>query len=184
VWALIGPSGGPCRLLRSRNNGRTWRHVLTTRDDCVSVSFPTAGDGFLATETRLLATHDGGKSWAGLGIGFTAYRIAFLTPRVGFASDGDGLHRTDDGGRTWSRVAVPAIDPEALVARRGHVWVAGAHGLLRSGDSGRTWQLVKLPRDVGQGGIDFVSARVGYFDVPRGGVYRTNDGGRTWRFVR
>ena len=168
---------------RSRDGGRTWRHMGLAASEHIGKILVDPRDGntvFVAAEGPLWSP--GGER---------------------------GLYRTEDGGNTWQAVLTvdentgvtdvefdPA-DPEIMYAatyeRRRTVWslLAGGpgSGIHKSTDGGRTWRRVTagLPGgDMGKIGIDVSPAdrNVVYATVEAGpgerGFYRSADRGESW----
>ncbi len=114
-----------------------------------------AGPLLAGTRGGLLASRDGGATWApqpGLSAGAPVVAVIFHTTdaRVVFASVARadlGLVRSDDGGARWEPTGL-AVDVRApvvaLAAGPGpHVVAAtAASDVRRSRDGGRTWQPV------------------------------------------
>ncbi|MDE2973469.1 MAG: glycosyl hydrolase [Gemmatimonadota bacterium] len=170
-------------VYRSRDGGRTWRHMGLAASDHIGKILVDPRDGntvFVAAEGPLWSS--GGER---------------------------GLYRTDDGGNTWQAVLTvdentgvtdvefDAADPEIMYAatydRRRTVWslLAGGpgSGIHKSTDGGRTWRRVTtgLPGgDMGKIGIDVSPAdrNVVYATVEAGprdrGFYRSADRGESW----
>lgn len=184
VDLLEGCPGGACRgaaLYASADGGATWR--LRWRSSSLAayaLSFPTPSAGYAVVGPppgrpwgayRLLASQDGGRRWdsrplpACVGGGGGGWAMAFDPAARGFLLCGGppsageqekALWRTDDGGRTWHLVAesVPPGGP----SRVGPLPVAGyVHSVF------------------------FLTPRLGWIGLVRGGLYRTDDGGRTFR---
>ena len=170
-------------VYRSRDGGRTWRHMGLAASDHIGRILVDPRDGntvFVAAEGPLWSP--GGER---------------------------GLYRTDDGGTTWQAVLTvdentgvtdvefDPVDPEIMYAatygRRRTVWslLAGGpgSGIHKSTDGGRTWRRVTtgLPGgDMGKIGIDVSPAdrNVVYATIEAGpgerGFYRSTDRGESW----
>ena len=170
-------------VYRSRDGGRTWRHMGLAASEHIGRILVDPRDGntvFVASE---------GPLWS--------------------AGGERGLFRTDDGGNTWQAVLTvdentgvtdvefDPIDPEIMYAatyeRRRTVWslLAGGpgSGIHKSTDGGRTWRRVTtgLPGgDMGKIGIDVSPAdrNVVYATIEAGpeerGFYRSSDRGESW----
>ncbi len=194
-------------LLRSRDDGRSWRRVPTPpRSRFFAVSFTSARDGVLGDDAgRFYATHDGGAAWTLVhGGGEDLRTFAFLTPTRGFAlatpPASTTLYETRDGGRSWHIYARAPVErplafttlgtdriwivdmpicPEAVTRRQPNC--PGA--LVRTADGGRSWQRIALNMIPGSQALDFATANVGYAQDPWSGTFRTGDGGRDWELV-
>jgi len=150
----------------------------------------------------LLATSDGGASWAeqlsGAGGGRGVY-LHFFDSRNGvFALLGEQseMHRTADGGRTWRSPGPFSLPPNLLsltFADPGHGWVLLSSGsgssesaqLMSTDDGGVSWTNLGLPVLVGDHAfrVQFTSPQTGWLDSFNGGpyAYRSDDGGATWQ---
>ena len=137
-------------LFRSRDTGVSWfpadTGLFLSGVLDVAISPTDAHALLLATDTGLLRSQNGGRTWAReaptvLVSGVSA--VAFdADGRGALASTATGLYRTDDGSHWW-KVAAPggAAAAYAIVpggdARR--LYVAGPGGVWRSDDRGRSW---------------------------------------------
>jgi photosystem II stability/assembly factor-like uncharacterized protein len=173
-----------------------------------SLSFPTAGDGWLYFKTptlqgRLYSTSDGGATWVllqpdlagGRGIvGDPAFPDAdsgWLPRDAGAAPQAGGVQVTHDGGRTWSWVgeargwSITALS--VVSASQG--WAIGYRApapgetfLIGSSDGGTTWSEYPLTLRPTRS-VDFLSGTLGYgagSAAEPGAVLRSTDGGATW----
>ena len=154
MWAYLATGG----LWESTDFGSQWTRV---RED--NVLFPVAvraaaGVRVLGVDTTgLVASDDGGRTWAELGS-----PEAFPVTAVAATPDGqtlyvgslDGLLRSDDGGRTWVRTAyVGSVLAVATTPDGATVAVVSRDTeFYRSADRGATWP---APRGVtlGLGGL-------------------------------
>ena len=132
----------------------------------------------------LLASRDGGKTFAeaGKGYGF-GWVFDADTAVVSLAKSKDrpkgGVARTTDGGKTF----VPAGDlaPAAALPR----WHAGAlywladGALHKSTDKGATWEKVGAVKDARYGPVSGKDAKH-LFVLTGAGVVESTDGGATW----
>ena len=165
--------------------------------------------GFVLTDSTLLATRDGGVSWADVGPerGLAGVTGAFFLEeyRGWLAGTTPGLPSrlvvldTADGGTSWRERSIDASDApggqpyaEAQVhfADAAHGWLLGRLGtgsavslgeLLRTADGGETWE--RLPAPPAAGRIVFASAERGFMTgAPVSErLYRSLDGGRSWQ---
>jgi len=163
-----------------------------------SVQFDGPSLGWVVGDRRILATSDGGRTWA------RQYRgpadlggVDFIDSQHGWAAGRDTLLRTTDGGGTWTRVAEPcqggllavhfaspSLGYAVMVSSRDQAATGGlatsATGgwLVRSTDGGLTWAVVEsAPRDPQS--ACFANASDGYLGTP-GRIWRTTDGGQNW----
>lgn len=163
------------RLLSTEDGGRTWSVLRRLRgagrNFVGTFSFPTARDGWAASENRLFRTGDGGRTWRRLlspCSRFTLYigGLSFLDARRGYLACGGqpatdmqakDVYFTGDGGRTWHRRACLHF-AQGPRCRRG------------------------LPSVGHISGLDFRDVHVGLLVMVRGGVARTSDGGQRWAY--
>jgi photosystem II stability/assembly factor-like uncharacterized protein len=143
----------------------------------------------------LLATRDGGRTWApqtsGTRIALNA--VQFLDAKTGWVVGDDGIIlATRDGGRTWAlqssgtRIALNAV--QFLDAKTG--WAVGDDGItLATRDGGQTWIARAVDSAAMLGAVQFLDAHTGWvvveddldlgrLDYPA--VLATRDGGQTW----
>lgn len=137
-WALMNsPLGGPIRVYRTRDGGRSWTPVdglqpggplfLRVFDDLNAVVGWREAASYAAA---LYATADGGATWQRRsalppmalgggyrgGIDYLGAAVSFPDPlngwMLGSDSGGNGVavYRTDDGGQHWSSVASFSAD--------------------------------------------------------------------------
>lgn len=206
VWAiLIDPrrpgtiiaGGGPRSILRSTDNGETWRavdlpepeNVFVLADDGVTLlpfsarvtGIAAAGDDpdvlYAAIEVEgVLRSLDGGQTWHDSSAGLLALATEpHLAPKIGKM---DGRKSMADG--------------HAIVTHGKTVFFANRLGLFRSDDRGDTWQDVRLDR---VSPLTYVRSIVVAPDRPDtfyaalsvksggddGTVWRSDDAGANWR---
>ncbi|HEV8688212.1 MAG TPA: YCF48-related protein, partial [Gaiellaceae bacterium] len=165
------------------------------------MDFPTTERGFLGTrDRRLLASHDGGRSWQPIGPRHRFVALEFVSPRNGYAlTDVGTLLATRDGARSWRfvrafpgggaggpfRATVRFID-----ARRGWV-IPFDQRIYRTLDGGRSWTRLAFRCGFVLGGASPAGSTSGYalcggqpatIDQMKG-LYATRDGGDSWRLV-
>jgi hypothetical protein len=168
-------------LIESRSGGRSWKpisllgeadfHILRYREGRVY--------GFDATNGRLLASLDRGRSWQELSPPAPLLDLA-IDPQDAdtvVATTAQGLHRSRDGGNTWrplgkdvGLLAWPAPAALYLVDPRGQVY--------RSHDGGAGFRRVGAvrgqPAAFNHHGDELLAA------LHDSTVMRSTDGGRTW----
>lgn len=167
-------------LLITHNGGISWQSsplaVALGKSSMASLTHPTTADGWIAaTEggspvVRLIVTHDGGRTWQRLtdpeGGAFIYPLISFVNARQGWLlargqpatiQEPKLLYATSDGGTTWKVIS--------------STWLPGNRKSKIQG---------QLPMDGYALGLDFSSAKVGWLQLARTGLFRTTDGGRDW----
>jgi photosystem II stability/assembly factor-like uncharacterized protein len=170
---------GPAPLWRSRDEGRTWRHVglpSPWRPGLLSAcQCNVSGPAFTSPRT--------GAIWGQAGPGTAPQDLAGIA------------YLTHDGGRTWMLVRLPTglepIGAPDLVGSRlgyalgGRLGPSGAQArwvrLFVTSDGGATWTLRPVGRLPATAILDFVTQTTGFALVP-GARYllRTTDGGIIW----
>jgi photosystem II stability/assembly factor-like uncharacterized protein len=151
VDARDGWATGTNSLLRTTDGGATWSAVGDPCGAIRSVHFvtPDAGyavaggsqvriDGGLPAPVaggELLATTDGGQSWAAVPAApAQAQTVCFTSPSSGFLGTPGKIWRTSDAGRTWS---LAFTEPAASGARPG----AADTTLLQCAGAGAVWAM-------------------------------------------
>jgi BNR/Asp-box repeat len=195
---LFDPTGKSKRLLMalvygapvgvSDDGGETWAamdakssHVDWAVADWAERKFVLA----LKHESggMLLASHDGGKTFAELGKGYgPAWVFDGRTAVVAEAKSKDRpkprLLRTADGGKTWDPVGEHTAT--ALPKwRDGTLYWLVEGALLTTTDQGKTWARVSDVKD-GQYGPVFGGDAKHLLVLTRTGVAESTDGGATW----
>jgi photosystem II stability/assembly factor-like uncharacterized protein len=177
-------------LLRTEGASPAGDHVLRSANALLVDR--VAADSLLAgTDTGVLASSDGGRTWARSGLeGRHIAALARLKDGTIWAGGRSGLARSVDNGRSWVDAypaGLPALDVLALSASRdvqGRLEAAIAgYGLFRSADGGGNFAKLGLSRRVGSearalaetiDGVIFVS------DERLGVVVNGSGDGREW----
>jgi photosystem II stability/assembly factor-like uncharacterized protein len=195
---LFDPTGKSKQLLMalvygapvgiSGDGGETWKsmdakasHVDWAVVDWAEMKFVLA----LKHESGglLLASHDGGKTFAELGKGHSpAWVFDGQTAVVAEAKSKDRpkprLLRTADGGKSWD----PVGEYTATALPKWHdgtlYWLVDG-ALLSTGDQGKTWAKVSDLKD-GQYGPVFGRDAKHLFVLTKTGIVESTDGGATW----
>ncbi|GAA4719141.1 hypothetical protein H9L13_08220 [Sphingomonas lutea] len=167
VIHAAGRVGGPAKLLRSVDGGRTWSYLdLSAHAGMIlDVKFIDARTGFVFagsnsdikdSEALILKTTNGGRTWrpvyrSGRKLE-NSWKGSFVNARTGFAT-------------------VQTYDPERT-----------QQVIVRTTNGGETWRELPLVSDAKarQFGIGFATEQVGWVGTAAGG-FETRDGGRTWK---
>jgi len=184
-WGVTRDSAGPISsLLRTTDGGRTW-HPITprvTQDhfifgfaliDVARAWLMTANNSLGTGPAELLATADGGQTWASTSAPAIFFRGALITfsdgthgwlatpgePISQFQQQGIVIDRTTDAGKSWKRVAQTNFPPVRSTA--------GAPSV-----------------NCGKSDLSFLNASTGWLTggCTSGITFeRTTDGGVTWK---
>lgn len=168
----------------------------------LSPDFDADQIAFVATNTGLFRSRDGGKSWEVRGKGLGSFAIqsvafspAFKTNRTLWlgAADG-GVYRSTDGGDSWTLLArlgrgSAVIGLSILPAPGGTTFMAAtlSDGLFVSTDKGQSWK----QRNTGLPDLSVIAMAMSptfpqdrtAFVAVADGLYRTTDGGNSWQQV-
>jgi hypothetical protein len=173
-------------LIESTDAGKTWEPIsLLGEADFHVLRF--AGErvyGYDASNDRLLASADRGRSWGELAKPGPIVDLAVAPDAPGrlvVASAGgldEGLFESRDGGRSWRRIGA-AIGLLAWPAQRSLYVVAGGGQVFVSRDGGR--RLEHLGEIGGQpAALLGQSVQELYVALHDGTIKRSTDGGTTW----
>lgn len=170
-------------LIESRDAGKTWTPIsLLGSADFHALR--VAGDaivGYDATNQRIMASRDGGRTWQERRV--SEPLIDLVAARSGLiliAATQTQLRRSSDGGRTWrglseapGLLAWPGADRLFLLTGDGR--------LRRSADQGRRWEHVS---EIGAQPTAFIASREAmYVALLDGSIQHSVDGGHTWELL-
>lgn len=166
VSPQVGWLSADVGAFRTENGGRTWQLTGISPPAVADQLYFTGEqslfayhDRFLHSQSELLESTDGGRTWRLLNAPSEAPRVAFGSPQVGWVaytiihSGPDPfqsvLHGTTDGGATWTelRTDLPVRSVIALGDER-HGVAAGDYPnaiITATADGGKTWSSAKLP---------------------------------------
>lgn len=189
-------------VLRSRNNGRTWKllhlHSGFIRDLAVdpahlSTVYALGDDG-------LFQSTDRGDTWNSLwqfhSHGPRSLRVDPIDPDRLYVAV-QGLYRSTDQGRHWIRLKLPVpalfvepfeLAPTAPQTLYALAWTQPVPGsalqshLLRSRNRGRSWVIAGPGAQVQTFAVDPQDARTVYAFTDAG-TFRTADGGDRWTLI-
>jgi photosystem II stability/assembly factor-like uncharacterized protein len=202
--AVVVARAASCRtnqqLWRTSDRGSSWTPVAgTCAAALTSVEF-VGSVGYVATGTdesahgfrSLLASSDGGRSWAtrfrdGRRSWPPIFELRFANARDGWAyaldtyqpQDVDALFVTHDGGRTWRSTRFPARPGAVLDA--GTAWAGddGDAAVWRTDDSGRNWRVTAGRTGTRPYRLLAASRDLLPVETPVGTLV-SRDGGRSW----
>ncbi len=205
MWATAD-GGATWKLLWAVDFATPERGGVPLEGDKFLVGFTDPSHGWLDVRSRtwslLLATRDGGKTWAPAGapVRATAVSVASFGPRLELLLSGPSgyiVAGSDDQGLTWGRpVAVPvagalkAPAPPVLIDAR--VWlVPEGTRIERTRDGGKTWARfdVRLPSGIQLTQILSMNGSGRGYGLGRDRLdnpylLRTGDWGRTWSEIK
>ncbi len=167
-------------LIRSEDRGRSWTPVSLLGEadfHVLRASGPTVY-GFDATQGRLLASVDAGRTWDQRRPPAPLIDLAIdpADPQRLVASGPDGLYTSPDGGRGWNPMR--GTRPGLLAWTDTLVLVDGDGRSYRSNDGGRTFAELG---DVGSQPTALATYRDElYVATHRNTIQLSRDGGRTW----
>lgn len=164
-----GRVGSPAFLLRSENNGETWKSQDMS-EYCgyiMDIKFFNEKEGMICAGTNasfdrinalILRTEDGGRTWNKV---YQSERPYEITWKASFPTDDVGY------------VTVQSYNPDTNVSQR---FVA------KTTDNGKTWKELPLVDDYScrEFGVGFINENTGWVGSMHTG-YLTTDGGKTWQ---
>jgi photosystem II stability/assembly factor-like uncharacterized protein len=186
VMALV--YGAPVGI--SPDGGAEWSHLdpASAHVDWAAVDWSDGGMKFVLALKHesgglLVASHDGGKTFADVGKGYGPAWV--FDGRTAVAAEArtkerpkPRLVRTADGGKTWA----PAGEFTATALpkwRDGTLYWLVEGALLSTADQGKTWARVSDVKGGRYGPIFGRDARH-LFVLAEGGILESTDGGATW----
>lgn len=161
---------------------------------------------YVATETGLFASDDGGHRWDRLGVSpagnddILAVAVDPLNEARLYVGGRGGLWRSEDGGTTWKTLSShnlvrSAIRSIAIAPRVPETLYVGTdqEGIFRSPDGGASWIPASrgLPEALAGGrpapirslAVDRTNPLIAYAATELHGLYRTTDGGASWAAI-
>ncbi len=170
-------------LIESRDAGETWTPIslLGNADFHALRAVGDAIVGYDATNQRIMASRDGGRSWQERRVSEPLIDlVAARSGRVLIAATATQLRRSGDGGRTWSGIseapgllAWPRPNRLFLLTGDGRLW--------RSPDQGRRWE--HLSEIGGRPTAFAVTGEAMYVALLDGSIQHSVDGGRSWELL-
>ena len=187
-----GPrTGAPCQP----SAGVSARDFLG-RAALTDVQFVSPEQGWVVGQHVILATDNGGASWAAQRRGdLNLASVDFISADVGWAVGLDSLLRTSDGGQNWISLPEPCgvirsvhfVSTQVGFAIAGGVDPAAENALivpatggavLSTTNGGQSWQPMAAPADPQS--VCFSDPENGWLGAD-GKLYESADGGRSWR---
>lgn len=145
-------------LLRSEDNGKTWRVASPLSVTSIAFDATLAERIFFASPSGgLMVSTDGGRTLRESNVGFTNRNFTTIdgSGSVVYANSmyepgSGGVYRTDDMGLRWKRPAAENAAQEILIISAApespaQVYAAGYRTLRKSADGGKTWNPMKGP---------------------------------------
>lgn len=187
IWALCGRE----RIYSTADDGQSWQAVELPPDILYrALVFLDDRRGLIVGDAgTILATEDGGKSWAvrTAPVKENLLDVSAAKDRVWAVGQNGVVLHSPDGGKTW--VQQPTGIPQGLAAvhfiDENNGWAAGWMGVvLRTRNGGQKWEAVKIAD--ASWSLNFVyfrDARTGWITGMFGQMLFTQDGGESWRLV-
>jgi photosystem II stability/assembly factor-like uncharacterized protein len=189
-----GPAPVPGRPAGLGCSARPAEQVAAGLGGLTGVQFVSRSHGWVVGRGEVLATSDGGASWAVQDRGaLDLTSVDFISNEVGWAVGAGTLLTTSDGGQRWTALPDPCPlirSVHFLSAKAGFAVAGGSaiivHGgmapqtsgvLLTTSDGGRSWR--RLPSPANAQSVCFASPASGWLGAG-GGIYRSANGGRSW----
>lgn len=176
-------------VLQSAGSTNTaWSRLGT--EDVHSLAF-AEGDAnrlLLGHHGGILATDDGGRTWAPLGTRSDAMSLGVASGGSIVIAGHEVFAESHDGGQTWLDVPsdLPSLDIHGFARDPGdpaRMWAYLANGgFWESLDAGRTWARIQEQNVLFPVAIAAPSGGR-LFGVTSTGIARSDDGGRTWQTV-
>ncbi len=163
---LVAYSYGTGKIIKSENQGKTWRIVHKT--DSVyyeQIEFTTESTGYICGNTNeILKTEDGGNNWKAIAIdsisGSAAiYGMKFINNQTGYLSvlqrTSNGfesiIYKTSDSGLNWNQInSIPEMILNLELVNN-ELWASGNNVVLRNIDNS-SWETIYKDsiKEVGQ----------------------------------
>jgi photosystem II stability/assembly factor-like uncharacterized protein len=159
-------------VIWSADGGAHWRTISSGIARAIAFDNLNTGRIYLATDTGILSSDDGGIHLTVANQGLSAWRLSRLTDSGGtlyagaadsatppqlivphvsgasagaYALTGGALLHSLDFGRVWIRLEIPARADALLVVRGDVLLIACGSAVFRTSDGGRTWLPLETP---------------------------------------
>ncbi len=171
-------------LIRSIDRGRTWTSVslLGEADFHVLRASGTTLYGLDASNERLLASSDAGRSWTERAVPEALLDLAVdpADPEHLLGSGGAVVYRSQDGGRTWSPVAT-GLSGYLTWPASGRAFLATLDGsLLTAAGATGPWR-ARGTLGAPVAALLAVTERMLFAALHDGTITQSTDGGATWK---
>lgn len=196
----VGYVGNNEGILKSTDNGITWKSVAKTSLPINSIYFVNTNLGYAvggklkeesegtALGSNIFKTTDAGANWTKQTIPVKDSElnsVCFINENIGFAV-GYKLHlKTIDGGKTWTEFT---IDYTGRMNKISFVndqtgFIAGTNGnIFKTTDQGATWTKTNTGKQEHFYDLNFISPEIG-FAAGKTQLYKSIDGGDTWTTI-
>jgi photosystem II stability/assembly factor-like uncharacterized protein len=166
-----------------------------TTANLTSVDFVDGAHGWAVGDPHgaIVATTDGGVSWAPQPSGYDRYLtgVAFADAEhgwaVGFGPSRTVMLATTNGGASWRRAGLPGHFSRIAAVDATHAWAVGeglgetdGFGSILTTSDGRTWHQQDVPVCKPLTAVSFADAEHGWA-VGWGTIIATTNGGDTWK---
>lgn len=187
---VVGERG---HILKSRDEGTTWRQIVTpTRATLTNVRFLDYRYGWASGHSGvILSTSDGGDSWnmiSDVDPEISYFDAWFFDERNGVFIGAYGEYvTTDDAGVSLKKEWISEEELhfyDISSSPEGTLYIAGEAGqLLKSRNQGLTWKTVDLPYSGSLFGILTLDDDTLLTYGLRGHLLRSTDGGESWKTI-
>ena len=195
-------------IVSTNNGGATWELLPRLGKTVTKVTFTSENTGFIAasdgtdftTQTSILKTVDGGKTWREVFSDLTYFgylNITFMNPNIGYAVFYDRVVMTTDAGETWKVTLDKSLNIFDATSENKLFGVPYdeddyIHSTIITSEDGNQWKPVAdLPYNIlslgfsPAGDVGFASLFLptppprDNYSLPLS-IVRTIDGGKTW----
>jgi photosystem II stability/assembly factor-like uncharacterized protein len=177
------------RVFKTSDRGKHWsvRYSSGSEWEFSDVDFAGTSVGWLATNSTVLRTTNGGRTWSKptkpvpnvTCVGHLPSKRVVALGAAGFT------YRSTTRGKTWSRIGSGARASLMSVSLgdASHGWAVGDGPVLHTADAGATWSAQALPSgELSPMDVSAAGSSVGW-TCGYGDIMRTTDGGTTWSVV-
>lgn len=153
-FCFLGCSGGG--VYRSDNGGGSWRGAGLSNKNVDQVALDPTNSQILyaISESKLMKTVDGGRSWTSISPDTDVNDVAVdpILPTMIYAGAQSGVFRSADGGDSWHLVRTSSFGASvAPPLHRSRQIFASATGLIVTSDQGASW----ISLSTSTSGLDF-----------------------------